>query len=167
MKTSIAQTALSLLLIGSAILFSGLIMGGYWHVQGTDGEFGVMVSGNPGRNTPMETWFWCYLGLGLAVLAAGITSFFLKARTSKSWLASVQVVLGGLVVISLVAYMVWVEPDWVPYTKLSDHTGNLVLMSNDATWVAQQIIWKAASILVGLGVVGLGLVQLRRFRRAR
>jgi len=164
MKMSIAQTALSLLLIGSAILFSGLIMGGYWHVQGTDGEFGILVSSNPGRNTPMETWLWFYFDLGLAVLSAGIVSFFLKTRTSKSWLVLVQVVLGGLVVISLVAYMVWVEPDWSSYTMLSEGTGNLVVMRHDATWVAQQITWKAASILVGLGVAGMGLMQLRRYR---
>ncbi len=113
----------------------------------------------------METWLWTYFSLGLAVLAAGITSFFLKARTSKSWLTLIQVVLGSLAVVSLMVYILWIEPDWTPYTRLSDGTGNLVFMRHDATWVVQQIIWKAASILVGLGVAGLGLIQLRRYRR--
>lgn len=160
------QTALGVLLVVSAVLFSGLIEGGYWVTRGVDGGGGIISSmGNPGRNISMDTWLWFYLSLGLAVLAAGIISFFIKGIKSKSWLALVQAFLGGLVIISLVAYMVWVEPDWAPYTIVSESTGNLVVMRHDSTWVAQQITWKVASILVGLGVAGLGLVQMRRYRK--
>lgn len=166
MKIHFVQTALGVLLIVSAVLFSGLIEGGYWVTHGVDGGGGIISSmGNPGRNISMDTWLWFYLSLGLAVLAAGIISFFIKGIKSKSWLALVQVVLGGLVVVSLVAYMIWAEPGWMPYTKLLDSTGNMVVMRHDSTWVVQQIIWKVASILVGLGVAGLGLVQFRRYRK--
>jgi hypothetical protein len=164
-KTSIVQTTLGLLIIVSAFLFSVLVEPGYWVARGIDSEFGVMVMGNPGRNTAMIDWMLSYAGLGLAVLAAGIISFFLRGRTSKSWLALVQVVFGGLVVISLVAYMIWVEPDWAPYTTLSHSTGNLVVMRHDSVWVVRQIVWKVASILVGLGVAGLGLIQMRHYRK--
>jgi len=164
LKTSIVQTALGVLLVVSAVLFSGLIMSGYWHVQGVDGDNTFMVSGLRLRN-PMETWLWFYLSQGLAVLAAGIISLFLKTRMSKSWLALVQAVLGGLVMVSLLIFILWVEPDWAPYTIVSESTGNLVVMRHDSVWMAQQIVWKVASILVGLGVAGLGLAQFGRLRR--
>ena len=113
----------------------------------------------------MVNWVWTYFSLGLVILAAGVVFLFLKARTVRLWLAFAQTILGSLVVISLIAFVLWVEPDWAPYTRLSDYTGNLVLISHDPGWVATQLAWKAASILTGLAVAGLGFMQLHKLRK--
>jgi hypothetical protein len=165
LKISIIYTVLGVLVVLSVVLFSGMIESGYWYSQGNDGVYGVISNGNPGANTAMRNWILCYAGLGVAVLAAGIVSFFLKSRIYKVWLALVQTVLGGLVMVSLVVFMLWVEPNWASYTKVSDYTGNLIVMSHDSGWVIKQIIWKAAGILVGLGVAGTGFMQWRRLRK--
>ncbi len=162
---SIRQLPSGALIVLSAFLFSVLVEPGYWQDQGVDGELMLRTFANPGRNNDMEAWVLSYAGLGLAVLAAGIASFFVKTTIASVRLAAAQITLGVLVMFSLIFFMLWIEPGWAPYTRLSDHTGNLVLMSHDPGWVAKQLIWKAASLLVGLGVAGLGAIQLRRLRR--
>jgi hypothetical protein len=165
MKISIIQITLGLLLVLSAILFSGLIESGYWQTKGIDGEYGVMSNGNPGANTAMRTWLLCYAGLGLAIQVASIVSLFLKARSSKAGLAMVLTILGGLVIVSLVVFMLWMEPDWSSYLKYMESVGSQVLMHHDPAWVVTQIIWKVVSFLVGLGVVGVAWLQLLRLKR--
>jgi hypothetical protein len=161
LKQSIIYTVLGFLLVLSAVLFSSLIEPGYWQTKGFDSAYRVISNANPGANTAMRNWLLFYTGLGLVVLAAGIAFFFLKTGISKTRLALIQTVLGGLVIVSLIVFVFWVEPDWLPYTKLSDHTGNLIVMSHDTAWVAGQIIWKVAVILLGLGVMVSGIVVHR------
>ena len=153
------------LIVLSAVLFSVLVEPGYWQDQGLDGGLMLRTFGNPGSNTAMETWVMSYAGLGLAALAAGVASLFIKTRMAIMRLATAQILLGVLVVFSLIVFMFAIEPGWAPYTRLSDYTGNLLIMSHERGWVATQLVWKAASLLVGLGVVGLGTMQLRRYRR--
>jgi hypothetical protein len=142
-----------------------MIEPGYWQTKGFDGVFWIISNINPGANTVMRNWLLFYAGLGLVVLAAGIASFFFKTDISKTRLALVQTVLGGLVIVSLIVFIFGVEPDWAPYSKLSDHTGNLVVMRHDPGWVATQIIWKTAVILLGLGILGFSLFDA--FSRGR
>jgi len=163
MRAPIAQIVLVALVLVSAVPFSVLVEPGYWQDQGVDGELMLRTFGNPGRNTAMAVWILCYAGLGLAVLTTGIVSFFVR-RPARAWLPYAQTVLGILVVASLIVFILWIEPDWAPYSRLSDYTGNPVVMTHDPGWVAKQLIWKAAGILVGLAVAGLGVMQLRRYR---
>jgi hypothetical protein len=165
LKQSIIYTVLGSLFVLSAVIFSFLVEPGYWQTKGIDGSYWMLTLGNPSANTAMNTWTFSYAGLGLAVLAAGIVSFFLKTGISKTRLALGQTVLGGLVIVALIVFIFGVEPDWAPYTKLSDYTGNPVVMRHDPGWVAGQIIWKTAVILIGLGVAGTGFMQWRRLRK--
>jgi hypothetical protein len=165
LKTSVIQTVLGLLLVLSAMLFPGLVESGYHIWQGEGNGFIYETFGLMKSNTPVRTWLWCYFGLGMAVLAAGIVSFFLKGRTSKAILSFVQLSLGILVLVSMIVYVLWVEPDWSPYLKYLESTGNQVLMHHDQAWLVTQIIWKVVSILVGLGVAGTGFMQWRRLRK--
>ena len=161
-RLSMLQFLSGTLIVLSAVLFSVFVEPGYWRDQGVDGELMLMVFGNPGSNTAVESWVLSYTGLGLAVLATGIASFFIKTSIASVRLAAGQTLLGVLVVFSLIVFMLWIEPGWAPYTRLSDYTGNQVLMSHDPGWVATQLVWKAASLLVGLIVAGLGAMQLLR-----
>jgi hypothetical protein len=70
-----------------------------------------------------------------------------------------------LVLLSMIAYVLWLEPDWSPYLKYMESVGSQVLMHHDQAWVVTQIIWKVASLIVGLGVAGTGFMQWRRLRK--
>ncbi len=167
MKTSVIQTALGLLLVSSAILFPGLVESGYYQWQGEGNGFIYDSFGLMASNTPVRTWLWCYFGLGLAVLAAGIASFFLKGRTPKEIISFIQLSLGMLALVLMIVYVLWVEPDWSPYLKYMESAGGQVLIHHDPAWVITQIVWKAASILLGLGVVGLSLADVFSLSKSR
>jgi len=168
MKLAIVQLVQGVLTVASAVLFSAGVMPGYWcasGVVGPDRSIIVNVFGNPGRNTVMETWLWCYLALALAILVVGIAFSIGTGRNARLTLATAQTVLGAFVVAALVVYMVWLEPGWVPHTKFMENVGEEVVVRHDPGWVMLQLFWKAASLVVGLGVTGLGLMQWRRLRK--
>ncbi len=80
-------------------------------------------------------------------------------------LAIVQIVLGALIVSSLVWFIGWVEWNYGSLTILRE--GIEVEMLPLPGWMVRMISWKAASFVLGLGVVGLGIAQFVKVRRLR
>lgn len=166
MRLSLISLITGLCLIVSAVLFSGLIMSGYWVEYGVDGDQGVIISSNPGGFTTAVNWAWIYFSSGVVVLVSGIWSFFTKKQSAKKRLANIQFTLGVMIIILLVVYMVFIEPDWLPYLRYMENFGHQILIKHDTTWIVQQLTWKITGILLGLGVVVLGYIQLRKQKNA-
>ena len=77
-------------------------------------------------------------------------------------LAVTQIVLGALIVGSLVWFIGWVEWDYGSYTILRE--GIEVEMLHLPGWMVRMISWKAASFVLGLGVLGCGMAQFVKAR---
>ncbi len=77
-------------------------------------------------------------------------------------LAITQIVLGALIIGSLVWFIGWVEPDYGSVTRLIE--GVKVEIRPLPGWIARLISWKAASFVLGLSVLGLGIAQFVKAR---
>lgn len=155
-KLAIAQIILGALVVGSLIYWMGWLSSGY-HIREGIAPDGTRVRTMPllAPNPPLYAWQIVHPMLGLAVLGCGIAQFF---KSMGRRLAIAQVVLGALLIASLVWFIGWVEWDYGPNTVFREHFGEIE-MKNLPGWEIRLIIWKIASFIPGLSVVGTGIVQ--------
>lgn len=75
-------------------------------------------------------------------------------------LAVIQIALGALVIVLLVWFIGWVEPDYSSYTRLIE--GIEVELLPVPGWVMGAVFWKVVSFLLGLAILSCGIVQYKR-----
>jgi hypothetical protein len=156
-KLAIAQIILGLLIIGSLIYWGDCLVSGY-HIREGIAPDGTIIRSSPllKPNPALDIWSILYPTLGLAVLGCGIAQYFGKGG---KYLAVIQIVLGVLVVSSLVWFIGWVEWDYGPYIHVTEQYGEIE-MKHLPGWEIKLIIWKIASLIIGLSVIGIGIGQL-------
>ena len=155
-KLAIAQIILGALVVGSMIYWMGWLSSGYHIWEGITPD-GTTIRSLPliVPNPALNVWSILYPVLGLAVLGCGIAQYI---RTGSKRLTVAQIVLGVLVVSSLVWFIGWVEWDYGPYIRVTERYGEIE-MKHLPGWEMRLIIWKIASFILGLSVVGTGIVQ--------
>ncbi len=134
----------------------------------SDGNVVGKVLGLHKPNVPLNIWSLAHPVLGMAVLGCGIARLVqVRRKTTRTVLPVVQTVLGALIVSSLVAFVVWAEPDWhwqprpLP-SGVKEYNGKAVMIRDNPTWLVQMTTWKAASFILGLMVAGSGAAQIIR-----
>ncbi len=155
-KLAIIQIVLGVLIVGSLIYWMGWISSGYHIREGIDPD-GTTIRSLPllKPNPTLDVWAILYPALGLTVLGCGIAQYFGRGRKR---LAVAQIVLGVLVVSSLVWFIGWVEWDYGTHIRVTERYG-AIEMKHLPGWEMRLIIWKIASFILGLSVVGTGIVQ--------
>jgi hypothetical protein len=169
-KLAIVQVALGVLIVGSLVFWSLVVLEGYLTVEATvpQGDVGVTVFRNPGYAGPLEIWRFGYPLLGLLVAGFGIAQYVSARRRERTVqgtenrLAIVQIALGTLVVASLIWFIGWLEFDYG--SSIIVHEGIEIELHHAPGWYIKMIFWKVVSFILGLAVITCGAVQLRKDR---
>ncbi len=169
MKNAVALMILGALLVGSFFVFVAQVERGYHEQEMIDPDGNVIghVMGLQAPNPVLDVWRLVYLALGLATFGCGIARYLQSRRRGtgtagkgENGLTTLQIVLGVLVITSLVVFLLWAEPYWVPNSVIRDGT-EVITIRHSPGWVTLQIAWKAGSFLLGLAVTGLGVARFR------
>ncbi|MBI2853110.1 MAG: hypothetical protein HYX84_08475 [Chloroflexi bacterium] len=162
------QIVLGMFIILSFILFL-LLLPGYYRLEMVDSEDNVigfvLGLGLSKPNVLLNIWMFIYPALGLAVIVCGMAQLVQARRNSvNTGLPITQVALGSLIIVSLLVFITWAEPDWRPVPVNGELIGRpeVVMIRHVPDWVIRLTAWKAMSFIMGFGIVGFGTAQLSK-----
>lgn len=78
-------------------------------------------------------------------------------------LASIQIVLGVLIIGALISFIGWIEWDYGSFTTTWNDVE--VEMHPLTGWLMRLISWKVFSFILGIAVLGCGIAQFITVRR--
>ena len=172
-KYPLITVILGVLICASVIWFAGHIEPGYHTLRwvNQDGTFGGIVWDSQ-KFDLWEVIVWpgvCFL-TGLSVF---ITAFVhavkihrhLKNGHSYPLFSIIHIILGAIFIGAMIWYLGWLEPPkFIKPILMPD--GGYVILYRNPNWIRALLAWKICSFVLGAGVIGSGIIQLRLARRS-